>query len=329
MTANNPTGAAAPEDILFPDLAIIDPHVHMWDKSGFDYFAPELLADVHDGHKIEKTIYVECHMGYNNDKREAFQPVGETEYVLEQVKNAPKTGHDLAAGILGCANLLTGSAVAPVLEAHIAAAKGRFRGVRSHVGYSAEPGVAYPNTPRYPQRNVVPEPEYLAGARCLSALGLTLDIWAMHPQLPSIAEFAAKIPELPIMIDHCGGPVGIGSYGENPEQTFADWTAGLRLAAQVPNVHIKLSGLGMARLGWKGEPAATSDELVAKWQARARACVEIFGPQRTVFASNFPVDKVAGSYRVVVNAYKKILADLPQADLQAIFCENARRFYRL
>ena len=329
MNSNNQVGAMASEEVLFPNLPIIDPHVHMWDKSGFDYYAPELLADVHDGHKVEKTIYVECHMGYNNDPREAFQPVGETEYVIEQIAKAPKTDHDLAAGILGCANLMLGAEVGPVLQAHIAAGQGRFRGIRSHVAYSAEPGVAYPNMPRYPQRNVVPDPIYLEGVRCLHELGLTLDIWALHPQLGSIAELAAKIPEMPILIDHSGGPIGVGSYGEHPEKTFAEWSAALNRAAAVPNLNIKLSGLGMARLGFRGDPAVTSDELVAKWKPYVRACVEAFGPSRSIFASNFPVDKVAGSYRVVVNAYKKMLADLPEADLKAIFCENARRFYKL
>src|SRR5260370_13210599 len=101
MNSTHQGGAAPPEEVLFPHLPIIDPHVHMWDKSGFAYFAPELLADVHDGHNVEKTIYVECHMGYSDDPREAFQPVGETEYVLEQIRKAPNTHHDLAAGVLG------------------------------------------------------------------------------------------------------------------------------------------------------------------------------------------------------------------------------------
>jgi predicted TIM-barrel fold metal-dependent hydrolase len=326
---NTQDGVTKSEDILFPDLPMIDPHVHMWDKSGFDYFAPELLADVHDGHKVEKTIYVECHMAYNNDPREAFRPVGETAYVLRQLSQAPRSEHDLAAGILGSANLMLGTEVGPILEAHIAAAEGRFRGLRAHVAYHPDPAVGYPDLPRYPKTNVMRTGAFLAGARCLAEMGLTLDIWALHTQLGDIVEFARTIPELPIVIDHCGGPIGVGPYANQREQVFADWSAGLRQAAALPNLNIKLSGLGMARLGFRGDPAKTSDELAAKWKPYVQACVEAFGPERSIFASNFPVDKVAGSYRVVVNAYKKMLADRPESELRAIFGGNARRLYRL
>ncbi len=329
MNTNNRECKAGVEEILFPDLPIVDPHVHMWDRGGFDYFAPELLADVHDGHKVEKTLYVECHMGYSNDPREAFQPVGETEYVLEQLKQAASADHVLAAGILGCANLMLGVDIEPVLRAHMAAANGRFRGLRAHVAYHPDPAVGYPDLPRYPKTNVLRTEEFLAGARCVAAQGLVLDIWALHTQLDDIASFAARIPELPIMIDHCGGPIGIGPYADQREEVYAEWSAGLRRAAAVPNLHIKISGLGMARLGFRGDPAKTSGELVAKWRPYVRACLDAFGPERSIFASNFPVDRPAASYRVLLNAYKKMLADLPEADLRAIFGGNARRFYKL
>ncbi len=329
MNTNHQEGKAEVEKILFPDLPIVDPHVHMWDRGGFEYFAPELLADVHDGHKVEKTIYVECHMGYNSDPREAFQPVGETEYVLEQLKQVASSDHDLAAGILGCANLMLGTDVEPVLKAHIAAARGRFRGLRAHVAYHPDPAIGYPDLPRYPKTNVMRTDEFVAGARSLAAQGLVLDVWALHTQLDDITAFAAKVPELPIMIDHCGGPIGIGKYTHQRDEVYAEWSAGLRRAAAVGNLHIKISGLGMARLGFRGEPAKKSDELVEKWQPYVRACLDAFGPERTVFASNFPVDRPAASYRVLLNAYKKMLSDRPQTDLEAIFGGNARRFYKL
>lgn len=318
-----------PETVVLPDLGIIDPHVHMWDKSGFDYFAPELLRDVHDGHKVEQTIYVECHMGYAHDRPEMFQPVGETEYVLEQVAGVDTAGHGLAAGILGCADLMLGEGVRPVLEAHIAAAKGRFRGLRAHVAFHSDPKVGYPDLPRYPKTHVLRTDAFADGARRLRDLGLTLDIWALHTQLEDIAGLAAKIPDLPIVIDHCGGPIGVGPYAERPQEAFAEWSALLRKAAAAPNLHIKLSGLGMARLGWRGDPATRSDELVAKWKRHVRECVDAFGPARSIFASNFPVDSAAGSYRIVVNAYKKMLSDLPRNDLEAVFRGNAQRLYRL
>jgi L-fuconolactonase len=329
MKSNHQNDGVAPEEILFPNLAIVDPHVHLWDKSGFAYFARELLADVNDGHKVEKTIYVECHMGYNDDPREAFRPVGETKYVLEQIRKAPKTDHDLAAGILGCANLMLGADVRPVLEAHRAVGGKRFRGLRAHVAFHTHPEVGYPDLSRYPKTDIMRTNEFLAGVRCLHDLQLTLDIFALHTQIDDIIGLARKVPEMPILINHCGGPIGVGPYAIQSEQTFVEWSAALRRAAETPNLHIKLGGLGMARLGFKGAPATTSDELVAKWKPHVRVCVDAFGPGRSIFASNFPVDKVAGSYRIVLNAYKKMLSDLAESDLEAIFAGNARRFYGL
>jgi L-fuconolactonase len=329
MRPNHQGGQPRPEDVFLPHLPIIDPHVHLWDKSGFDYYAADLLADVHDGHKVEKTVYVECHMGYNDDQREAFRAVGETNYVLEQLRNVPRTQHDLAAGILGNANLMLGPHVRPILDAHIATGQGRFRGLRAHVAFHPHPDVGYPDLPRYPKTNIMRTNEFLAGVRCVRDLDLALDIFALHTQIDDIIALALKVPEMPIMIDHCGGPIGVGPYAAQSEETFVEWSGAIRRAAAIPNLHIKLSGLGMARLGFKGAPALTSNELVTKWKPHVRACVDAFGSDRAIFASNFPVDKVAGSYRVVVNAYKKMLSDLSENDLQAIFYENARRFYKL
>ena len=244
---------------------------------------------------------------------------------------AEGSDHDLAAGIVGGGDLMLGEGLRPVLEAHIAAGKGRFRGIRGFVAWHPDPAVGYPAIARYAQTNVMREDSFLAGARCIADVGLVLDIWAFHTQLNDIAAFAAKCPELPILINHCGGPLGIGPYEGHREEVFADWSAGLRKVAALPNVHIKLSGLGMARMGFRfeGGQAKTSDELVAAWNPYVRTCLDAFGPARSIFASNFPVDREVASYRLLINAYKKMLSDLQDDELKAIFGGNARRFYKL
>jgi L-fuconolactonase len=321
----------AREDVVLPDLAIVDPHIHLWNLGGFDYFAPQLLDDVRSGHKVEATVYVECSMRHSNDPRPAFRPVGETEYVLEQVKLAEGSGHDLAAGILGCGDLTLGAALRPVLEAHMAAGQGRFRGIRARAAWDPEAGVGYAASTDYPQRNVLREDAFLEGARCIAELGLALDIWTFHTLLDDVAALAAKCPQTPIMIDHCGGPLGIGRFAGRRDEVFADWSAGIRKVAALPNVHIKLSGLGISRMGFKfpAGQAQSSDELATAWRPYIRTCLDAFGPQRAVFASNFPVDRQAASYFVLINAYKKMLGDLSAGELEAIFAGNARRFYRI
>jgi L-fuconolactonase len=330
MNSSAGSDVAAREEAVLPELPIVDPHIHLWPTSDFDYFAPQLIEDVRSGHKVEATVYVECGMRYSSDPRLAFQPVGETGYVLEQVKLAEGSGHDLAAGILGAADLSLGDAVMPVLEAHVAAGQGRFRGIRARAAWHPDPAAGYPPDSGYPQTDALKEDSFLAGARCIGRLGLVMDVWAFHTQLSDIAALAAKCPDLPIMIDHCGGPLGIGPYAGKRDEVFAQWSAGLRAAAAMPNVHIKLSGLGIARMGFRFPGGnADSDTLVAAWKPYIRACLEAFGPERSVFASNFPVDRQAASYRVLINAYKKMLADLSDSDLRAVFADNARRFYRI
>jgi L-fuconolactonase len=332
MNSNTRNGGTLLEDVVMADLPIVDPHVHLWNIRGYDYFAPELLADVHSGHKVEASVHVECAMAYSNDPREAFRPVGETEFVLEQVKLTEGSDHDLAAGIVGWGDLRLGKEIRPVLDAHITAGKGRFRGLRAFVAWHPHPAIGYPAIPRYAQGNVLAEPSFLAGAHCLAERGLTLDLWVFHTQLDDAVAFAEQCPELPILINHCGGPLGIGPYEGHRQEVFRHWSAGIRKAATRPNVHVKLSGLGMARMGFHfegGGQARTSDELVAVWKPYVRECLDTFGSARSIFASDFPVDREAASYRNLLNAYKKILSDLPEPELKAVFAGNARRFYKI
>src|SRR6201996_8523939 len=124
---------AAAEPILEPDLPIVDPHHHLWLRNGHRYLLDEVLADFNSGHNVVATVFLECHSMYRADGPVELRSVGETEFVagiaaMSASGNYGKTR--VAAGIVGYSDLTKGDWVEPVLEAHIRAGGGRFRGVR-------------------------------------------------------------------------------------------------------------------------------------------------------------------------------------------------------
>lgn len=328
-TDANAAARAQAEPIVMPDLPIVDAHIHLWHRD--NYFADDFVADVHAGHKVDASVYVECSMAYSDDPRPEFRPVGETHFVLDQIKLAEGSGHKLAAGILGASDVTLGERVRPVLEAHAEAAKGRFRGTRYRVAWDPDPIAGY-GEEGYPSDNVLERPQFLEGARVLADMGLVLDVWGFHTQLPEIAKFAAAVPDLKLVVDHVGGPLGVGPYAGRRDEVFKIWREGLKKVAAVPNANIKLSGLAISRLGFGFQDngqVASSDELAGLWKPYIETCVEIFGAERCIFSTNYPVDRAAAPYAMLVNAYKKMLSGASQDELRLIFADNARRIYDL
>ena len=137
--------AQVTEDALEPDLPIVDPHHHLWDHPGSRYMLDEILRDTNSGHRVLATVFVECMSMYRADGPESMRPVGETEFVngiAAQSASGQYGDTRVAAGIVSFADLTLGDAVVPVLEAHIAAAPARFRGIRHAGGFDASPDVA-------------------------------------------------------------------------------------------------------------------------------------------------------------------------------------------
>lgn len=319
------------EAILFPELPIVDSHIHLWNRTGFDYFADEFLADVDDGHNVQASIYVECNMHYSDDPRVAYQAIGETRFALDQAARAEGHRHRLNQGILFAADLLMGEAVGPVLDAQIEAGQGRCCGVRFRVAYDTDPEAGYHEI-GYQSGDVLEDPVFEAAARELVKRGLVLDLWAFHTQLERVRAFAERLPDLSIVLDHVGGPLGVGRYADMRDEVFKDWARGMTSLAQAPNVQVKLSGLGISRMGFDFAPdgmVTRSDQLVEAWGPYVRHAVAAFGVDRCIFGSNFPVDRRVSNYRLLLNGFKKMLADRTPEDRLAIFAENARKTYRL
>ncbi len=166
----------------------------------------------------------------------------------------------------------------------------------------------------------------------LAPLGLSFDAWMYHTQLGELVELARAFPETPIVLDHVGGPIGLGHYAGKRDEVFAEWSRRIRELATCPNVHVKLGGLGMRMFGFAfhfGGLPPSSKELAAAWRPYIETCIAAFGPERAMFESNFPVDKGSCSYAVLWNAFKHISAGCFAAEKQALFAGTAAKFYRL
>ena len=322
------------EDIIEPDLPIVDPHHHLVDRPETGrYLLPDLLADTGSGHNIEASVYLEWLSMYRASGPSEMRPVGEVEFANGVAAMSAAGGYGgtrVCAGIVGYADLAQGASVERVLEAQIAAGGGRFRGIRfisaTHPD-QAEWG-SMVNRPA----GLLTNTKVREGFARLAPLGLSFDAWMYHTQLSELVDLARAFPATQIVLDHVGGAIGLGRYAGKRDAVFAEWSTGIRELAQCPNLYIKLGGLGMRMFGFTvhtHELPPSSDELATTWRPYIETCIEAFGPQRSMFESNFPVDKGSCGYAALWNAFKRIAAGCSTAEKQALFAGTATRFYRL
>jgi predicted TIM-barrel fold metal-dependent hydrolase len=321
------------EDIIDPARSIVDPHHHLWDRGGQRYLIEEITDDIASGHNIVATVYVDCRSMYRAHGPEAFRPVGEVEFANGVAAMSASGGYGSAAicaGIVSHVNLLLGEAARGVLEAEIAAGNGRFRGIRHSSPWDAGSDVAgiYATRPK----GLLLDPTFRKGFACLAPLNLSFDAWLFHPQIGELADLARAFPDTKIVLDHCGGPIGVGSYANRREEIFTVWKASILDIAKCPNVVVKLGGLAMRLLGYdfhERPKPPSSEEAAAAWRPYIETCIEAFGANRCMFESNFPPDKGQCSYQVIFNAFKRIAADYSEAEKTALFSRTAADFYRL
>ncbi|MEM7216851.1 MAG: amidohydrolase family protein [Pseudomonadota bacterium] len=324
--------AQVEEDVLEPDLRIIDPHHHLWDYPDSRYLLDELLTDIGSGHNVVGTVFVECAAMYRADGPDALKPVGETEFVNGIAAMGASGGYGAArpaAGIVSFADLTLGASVGEVLDAHIAVTP-RFKGIRHAAGWDASPEVR--NSHTRPIEHLYSDKAFREGFAELDRRNLSFELWQYHPQLPEATDLARAFPNTTFILDHFGGPLGVGPYEGNRDEIFARWREDIAEMAALPNVTAKLGGLVMAVNGFgfnKREIPPTSDELVAATRPWYEHAIESFGAERCMFESNFPVDKVSTSYRVLWNSFKKIAAGCSAAEKAALFHDTAARVYRL
>ncbi len=321
------------EAILEPALPIVDPHHHLWDRPDWRYMLPDLLADLNAGHNVIATVFVQARAFHRASGPEEFRPVGETEFVngVAAMSASGRYGPArVCAGIVGHADLRLGARVQAVLDAHERAGGDRFRGIRHITAWDAEPSALNPGYPVPPR--LMEEAGFRDGLRTLAKNGMTFDAWLYHRQIRELTALARAVPEARIVLDHVGGPLGIGQYAGKRAEVFAEWQSAIRELASCPNVFVKLGGLGMRINGFGFETAVdppSSETLAAAWKPYIATCIEAFGAERCMFESNFPVDKGSYSYVACWNAFKRLAADASAAEKTALFSGTAARFYRL
>ncbi len=323
---------AAEEPVLEPALPIVDAHHHLWHRAPDQrYLLPELLEDLNTGHTIAATVFVQCHAMYRATGPEAMKPVGETEFVAGIAAMSGSGGYGatrIAAGIVGYADLTLGAGVRPVLEAHLRAAGGRFRGIRHSAAWDADPVIGN----GAPEPHLLARPDFRAGLAVLTELGLAFDLWVFHTQLAEALDLVRAFPGTTFILGHCGGPLGYGPYAGRRDEVFAQWKAGMTALAGCPNVVVKLGGMMMRLAAYDygaREVPPTSAQLAAMWEPWIVTCIELFGAERCLFESNFPVEKMGIGYRAIWNAFKRIAAGASPDEKRALFAGTSERVYRL
>jgi predicted TIM-barrel fold metal-dependent hydrolase len=341
------------ERVLEPELPIIDPHHHLWDRlslmrhertapaHAFEtviervprYLLDELLADMKSGHNVIATVYMECGAMYRQGEPAAMRPVGETEFVngVAAMSASGVYGDVRAcAGIVGHANLELGAAVREVLEAHVAAGGGRFRGIRQSASWDADADVLGPLSRN--KAGLYMRPAFREGFAELAPLNLSFDAWMLEPQLPDLVDLAKAFPGTTIVLDHVGTPLGIASYAGRREERFGVWRNNIRALAALPNVSVKIGGLAMPFPGFGSflaQPSASAKALAEEWRPYVETCIQAFGVTRCMFESNFPVDIGSCDYATLWNAFKLIAQYYSADEKTYLFSDTARSVYRL
>ena len=316
------------EPIIDADQRIVDPHHHLWPAGGLlPYALEDLIADTESGHNVVKTVFVECRASYRDDGPKHLQVVGETEFVADNAFRDPKRR---ISGIVAHTDLRDLEHLDEVLDAHEAAGRGLFRGIR-HAGSRDPHPEDFRIAGRAPE-GLYADANFRKGVARLGARGLTYDTWHYHHQNRDFAAFARAVPDTQLILDHFGTPIGVGRFAGKREEVFADWRETIAEIARCENVVAKIGGMAMPDngFGWdRAERPPTSDEFVAAQRRYYEHTIECFGPERCMFESNFPVDRMSLSYAVLYNALKKIAAPFSAAERDTMFYGTAARIYRL
>jgi L-fuconolactonase len=329
--------AQVEEETLDPVLPICDPHHHLWEfvhsRVAHRYLLDEILADVNCGHNVVSTVFIECGAMVKARGPVPMRMLGETQFVngIAAMSASGLYGKArIAAGIVGHADLCLGDAVDEVLAAHVILGGGRFRGIRHSCTWDASPDV--PNARCEPPQHLYRQENFRQGFAHLARHNLSFEGWCYHTQINELTELAQAFPDTTIILDHFGGPVGIGPYEGKRDEDFSQWQQDITALAGCENVVAKLGGINMELngFGWhEQDRPPTSKELMQATRQYYDHTIEQFGPDRCMFESNFPVDLVSCSYNVLWNSFKLLTSNFSADEKAKLFHDTANRIYRL
>ena len=295
----------------------VDTHHHLWDlennpypwlTEGIDHFVGDysifrrtyLISHLHEDAAdlpLVKSVHVQAEWDHESD------PVGETAWLQSVADSDDSRG--MPHAIIGFADLSQDDA--PELIARHAE-YANWRGIRHMLNYAEDP------TYRFTDRNdLMSDPKWLRGYEALADHSGSFDLQVWPWQLADAGALAKRVPAVPIVLDHTGMPRDWDGDG------VAIWRDGMRALAEADNVTVKISALGMFAQGF------TADAI----RPFVLDTIEIFGADRCMFASNYPVDMMFSSYAAIWNAYDAITSDFSDAERDALFRSNAERYYRI
>ena len=332
MRIRNDVLARVQEEIIEPERPIVDPHHHFFDelKMFQNYSLDELWADT-SSHNVEQTVFIECHEHYRRSGPDSLSPVGETEWVDEIAAQSARgpSGRSRVAAIVGTAKLSLGDRVQEVLEAHLEASS-LFRGIRDTAAWAEGDGVHRASVTG--DGLLYEDASFRAGFAKLAPLGLSFDGYHYHSQILTMTSLARAFADTTIVVDHLSTPLGIGPFAGKRDEIFESWAKDMSVLAGCPNVYVNLGGMAMPwnGFGWdEADRPPTSDDFVAAQGRYYTHAIEAFGPDRCMFESNFPVDKLSLSYAVLWNAFKKITKNYSESEKESLFRGTASRVYKI
>lgn len=315
---------------------IVDPHHHLWGADFLGglagtYDLGDLRADTDTVPAVTETVFVECGASYRADGPAHLRPVGETEWVAGLADESDRTPGARIAGIVAHADLtLSIDLLDEVLDAHEAAGRGRFRGIRDALASAPPDAPLFIPGPAEPGRAA--NPDFRRGVAHLGERGLPYDTWQYHLQLDELTELARAVPGTTIVLDHFSTPLGVGAWAGRHDEIFEAWRPALAAAAECPNVVAKLGGLAMPDNGFwpiDGSVRPDVDAFLAAQERWYLHALDVFGPSRCMFESNFPVDRYCMDYAVVWAAFERLAERFDPAEQDDLFAGTARRVYRL